>query len=74
MESFQISIVFILMFYFGHTFDHDPFYQWAAIEKSNQYIEGTLVMDQQETIAKKLEHSVKKWMEAAMQNEKTRLL
>jgi hypothetical protein len=67
-QANHIALIIILMFYFGHTFDHDPFYQWAAIEKSNQYIEGTLVTNHQEVIAKKLESRSKIWLSAAIQN------
>ena len=69
----HIGLVVILMFLLGHEFDHDPFYKWVSLEKSNQYIEGTLVMDQQETIARKLESRAKIWLAAAVENKKNQL-
>ncbi len=64
----HIALIIILMFSFGHEFDHNPFYGWAAIEKSNQYKEGTLMTNHQEKVARKLQNRAKIWLSAAMKN------
>ena len=65
----HIGLVILLMFSFGHEFDHNPFYQWATVEKSNRYKEGTLIIDYQEKVARKLESRSKIWLSAAMKSD-----
>ncbi len=65
----HIALIIILMFFFGHDFDHDPFYNWASMEQTSKYIDGTLVEDNSEVLANKLEKRAKIWLVATIKNE-----
>ena len=64
------AVVVMMMFLLGHQFDHDPFYDWARLEKTSSYVDYTLIVDDQTFTANKLVSRGKIWLTGAVESEK----
>lgn len=64
------AIIVALMFLMGHEFDHDPFFEWAKLEKTSSYVDYTLIVDNQIFTAQKLATRGKLWLQGAVESEK----
>lgn len=63
-EANHATLIVLLMFFLGHQFDHDPFYQWASVEKSNTEIGQDI-----DSKAEKLAARAKIWLTAYLKTE-----
>jgi len=68
-EANHATLIILLMFFLGHQFDHDPFYSWASLEKSNIQTEQSV-----EAKTEKLGARAKIWLMAYLKTEQVPLL
>lgn len=66
----SVAVIILLMFFLGHEFDNDPFYDWARFEKNNSYSGYTSAAGDQSFTANKLLNRCKIWFAGAVENEK----
>ncbi|MCL1029417.1 hypothetical protein [Serratia silvae] len=63
----HVALIVLFMFFMGHQFDQDPFYQWIDQSKFLQYRHNS------QLLANKFESRAKIWLQAALQNHANRL-
>ena len=68
----SIALIVALMFFWGHRFEQDPFYPWATVENSTEYIDGTLVTVDGNKVARALEKQAKLRLKAFIQKEQNK--
>lgn len=64
-EANHAALIVLLMFFLGHQFDHDPFYSWASLEKTNMKVKQLTI----EAKAERLASRAKVWLMAYLKTE-----
>lgn len=63
-----VSLLTVLMFILGHQFDSDPFYAWAAKEKTIRLTDNNVARNS-EVVVNRLEKCAKIWLTATLKND-----